>query len=133
MLIATGNAYGKYLDFADAEVGDRFWVVEHVPYSGTVTALRAYTVAEIRSKTVLCRAEDGKPLKLKRALPQENCYLDADPYFQNISRTWQMNTQVQAAKQLVKEHETIDFDQEVIDAIMAWRRRLLARKIAAQG
>ena len=34
MLIATGNAYGKYLDFADAEVGDRFWVVEHVPYSG---------------------------------------------------------------------------------------------------
>jgi hypothetical protein len=133
MLIATGNAYGKYLDFADAEMGDKFWVVEHVPYSGTVTALRAYTVAEINSKTVLCRAEEGKPLKLKRALPQENCYLDADPYFQHISRTWQMNTQVQAAKQLVKERETMDFDQEVIDAIMAWQKRISARKIATQG
>ncbi|WP_291524609.1 hypothetical protein [Acidithiobacillus sp.] len=133
MLIATGNAYGKYLDFADAEVGDKFWVVEHVPYSGTVTALRAYTVAEINSKTVLCLAEEGKPLKLKRALPQENCYLDTDPYFQNISRTWQIHAQVQAAKQLVKEHETMDFDQEVIDAIMAWQKRVLARKIAAQG
>ncbi|OYV73788.1 MAG: hypothetical protein B7Z70_12835, partial [Acidithiobacillus ferrivorans] len=63
----------------------------------------------------------------------ENCYLDADPYFQHISRTWQMNTQVQAAKQLVKERETMDFDQEVIDAIMAWQKRMLARKIAAQG
>ena len=102
-------------------------------HSGTVTALRAYTVAEINSKTVLCCAEEGKPLKLKRALPQENCYLDADPYFQNISRTWQIHTQVQAAKQLVKEHETMDFDQEVIDAIMAWQKRVLARKIAAQG
>ena len=56
MLIATGNAYGKYLDFADAEVGDRFWVVEHVPYSGT----------EINSKTVLCHAEEGKALKCPR-------------------------------------------------------------------
>ncbi|MHB1320609.1 MAG: hypothetical protein ACYCY0_03470 [Acidithiobacillus ferrivorans] len=133
MLIATGNAYGKYLDFADAEVGDKFWLVEHVPYSGTIMALRAYTVAEINSKTVLCRAEEGKPRKLKRALPQENCYLDADPYFQNISRTWQINTQVQAAKQLVKEHEIMDFDQEVVDAIMAWQKRVSVRKTEASG
>ncbi|MDA8247077.1 hypothetical protein [Acidithiobacillus sp.] len=128
MLIATGNAYGKYLDFADAEVGDEFWVVEHVPYSGTITALRAYSVVEINSKTVLCHAEEGKPLKLKRALAQENCYLDTDPYFQNISRTWRINTQVQAAKQLVKEHEIMDFDQEVVDAIMAWQKRVSVRK-----
>ena len=123
MLIATGNAYGKYLDFADAEVGDRFWVVEHVPYSGT----------EINSKTVLCHAEEGKALKLKRALPQENCYLDTDPYFQNIARTMQISTQVQEVKKLVKEHETMDFDQEVIDAVMAWQKRVSARKGAAQG
>ncbi|MBU2807678.1 hypothetical protein HF285_05205 [Acidithiobacillus ferrooxidans F221] len=131
MLIATGNAYGKYLDFADAEVGDRFWVVEHVPYSGTVKSVRAYSVTEINSKTVLCHAEEGKALKLKRALPQENCYLDTDPYFQNIARTVQISTQVQAVKKLVKEHETMDFDQEVIDAIMAWQKRVSARKIAA--
>ncbi|MHB1266485.1 MAG: hypothetical protein ACYCY2_02645, partial [Acidithiobacillus ferriphilus] len=70
----------------------------------------------------------GKPLKLKRALAQENCYLDTDPYFQNISRTWRINTQVQAAKQLVKEHEIMDFDQEVVDAIMAWQKRVSVRK-----
>ncbi|WP_226822315.1 hypothetical protein [Acidithiobacillus ferridurans] len=66
MLIATGNAYGKYPDFADAEVGDRFWVVEHVPYSGTVKSVRAYSVTEINSKTVLCHAEEGKALKYPR-------------------------------------------------------------------
>ena len=133
MLIATGNAYGRYLDFADAEVGDRFWFVEHVPYSGTVKSVQAYSVAEIDSRTVLCHAEEGRTLKLKRALPQENCYLDTDPYFQNIAHTLQISTQVRAVKKLVKEHETMDFDQEVIDAIMAWQKRVLARKIAAQG
>ena len=127
MLMATGNAYGKYLDFADAEPGDRFWRVEHAPYSGTVTALREYTVAEVQAKTVRCTAEAGKPLKLKRALPQENCYLDADPYFQDISRSFQISTQVQKVKQWVKECETMDFDQEVIDAILAWRERVAAR------
>jgi hypothetical protein len=45
----------------------------------------------------------------------------------------QISTQVQAVKKLVKEHETMDFDQEVIDAIMAWQKRVSARKIAAQG
>ena len=127
MLMATGNAYGKYLDFADAEMGDHFWYVEHAPYSGTVTALREYAVAEVHSKTVWCTAEEGKPLKLKRALPQENCYLDADPYFQDILRSFQISTQVQRVKQWVKECETMDFDQEVIDAILAWRERVAAR------
>ena len=132
MLIATGNAYGKYLDFADAETGDSFWYVEHAPYGGMVTALRVYTVTEIHSKIVRCTAAAGRPLRLKRALPQENCYLDGDPYFQNILRSFQISAQVQAVKQWVKECATMDFDQEVIDAIMAWQKRVAAQKTGFQ-
>ncbi|WP_264318908.1 hypothetical protein [Acidithiobacillus thiooxidans] len=40
MLIAKNDAYHKQLDFADAEIGDVFWVVEHVPYSGTIKGVQ---------------------------------------------------------------------------------------------
>ncbi|MFA7495915.1 MAG: hypothetical protein AB7C98_03260 [Acidithiobacillus sp.] len=130
MLIAKNDAFSKQLDFADAEVGDRFWQVEHVPYSGTINGVHAYEVIEMTPKFAICHSQTGKKLKIKRAVPEVNGYLEGDPYFQDIWQTFQISNQVQLARKLIKEHESRDFDQEVIDAIMAWQQRVLARREA---
>ncbi|MBU2738917.1 hypothetical protein [Acidithiobacillus concretivorus] len=128
MLIAKNDAYHKQLDFADAEMGDVFWVVEHVPYSGTIKGVQKYTVTEIRSKLVICQSESSKPLKIKRSTLQENCYLENDPYFSDIQKTFEISSQVEWVRKLIKEHESRDFDQEVVDAILAWQRRVEMRR-----
>ncbi len=128
MLIAKNDAYHKQLDFADAETGDVFWVVEHVPYSGTIKGVQKYTVTEIQSKWVLCLSDAGKKLKIKRSMLQENCYLENDPYFAEIKKTFAISSQVEMVRKLVKDHESRDFDQEVVDAILAWQKRVIMRQ-----
>lgn len=128
MLIPQNDAYHKQLDFADAEIGDVFWVVEHVPYSGTIKGVQKYEVTEIRSKQVRCQSDTGKVLKIKRSTLQENCYLENDSYFVEIRKTFEISSQVEMVRKLVKEHESRDFDQEIVDAILAWQRRVEARR-----
>ncbi|PKY11138.1 hypothetical protein B1757_06020 [Acidithiobacillus marinus] len=128
MLIAKNDAYHKQLDFADAETGDVFWIVEHVPYSGTIKGIQKYTVIEIHSKQVLCHSEAGKNLKIKRSSLQENCYLENDPYFAEIKKIFAISSQVEWVRKLIKDHESRDFDQEVVDAILAWHSRVEKRQ-----
>ncbi len=127
MLIAKNDAFNKELDFADAEPGDVFWTVEHVPYSGTIQGVHEYQVIEINSKQAICQSETGNPLKIKRSALQENCYLENDPYFVDIRKTLEISSQVELVRKLIKEHESRDFDQEVVEAIFAWQRRVAVR------
>ena len=125
MLTNRGNAMYRFLDFTHAQPGDRFYRVTHVPYSDTVRRIDLCEVSAIQHKRVVCRPLDsGKSWTFAQRSEQQHYYLPDDPFLLDLIQKGAMMRRVQHVKSWIKAADIQDFDETLIQAIEAWKKRI---------
>ncbi|MHB1567440.1 MAG: hypothetical protein ACYCXG_12145 [Acidiferrobacter sp.] len=124
MLISKGDNFIRYLDFSAADIGDDFWSVKHAQYLHQVISIKHFVVTEITQKLTICVSDDGESLRLKKNSEQDSCYLQDDPFFQQLTIDFNRQSHINTIRTFVKNASNRDFDQELLDAFDAWAKRL---------
>ncbi|MGC9239918.1 MAG: hypothetical protein ACP5D5_09675, partial [Acidithiobacillus sp.] len=118
MLTERGDAVYRFLDFTEAEPGDRFYRVTHLPYSDTVRSIDLCEVSEVRGKRVVCRPLDSeKSWIFFQRVEQQHYYLPEDPFLLDLLQKGAMIRRIEQAKKWIKAAEIQDFDEILLQAI----------------
>ena len=124
MLRTQGNAHYRFLDFQDAEPGDRFCCVRHTPYGDRVCALEMAEVIAVDAKRVHCQlAGRKKRWSFRKMTEQPDCYVEEDPLFQSIALRFRQTERVDRIKGWIQKAPVEAFDDRVCTAIEDWHRR----------
>lgn len=121
MLKTIGDARYRYLDMKEAEPGDRFYFLRHQPYSDTIESIDAVQVLRVEEKYLFCRnVGQSKVWKLRRHEEQIHCYVEEDPFFQELYGTFIRAKRIHQAKEWIRNAPPERFSEEVLQAIERW-------------